>query len=356
VIGCTAGLWLSAASAGAAGCDYVAAPSGSDQAPGTAAAPFRTVQHLVDKLRDGATGCLRAGTYRQDVTFSIGGNPGAPVTLTSFPGDERPTVVGRMWLARGADWVTVSKLTLDGVNASDLPSPTVDDAYASFIDNDVTDEHTAICFDLGDDTGSYGRAVDALIEGNRIHDCGVLPAHNHDHGIYVEAADNTQILHNVIVDNADRGVQLYPDSRGATIKYNVIDSNGEGVIFSGDHGVASSNNDVEYNVITNSRVRNNVESWYPSGNPVGRGNVLAHNCIHGGADDRGNGGLDTSDGGFRASHNFTVDPHYGNRAAGNYAVSPSSPCAAILAGSTPAPAATIMSRRHQRGVRRRVRA
>src|SRR5205823_1630488 len=115
------------------------------------------------------------------------------------------------------------------------------------------------------------------------------------------SVDNAQILHNVIFDNSDRGVQLYPDSQGATIKYNIIDSNGEGIIFSGDFGIASSNNDVENNVITNSNVRNNVESWYPGGNPVGHGNVLANNCIHGGAGDHGSGGLDTSGRGFVAA-------------------------------------------------------
>ena len=76
-----------------------------------------------------------------------------------------------------------------------------------------------------------------MIEHNRIHDCGVLPATNLDHGIYVAEADHTVIRRNLIYDNADRGVQLYPDADGTVVTGNVIDGNGEGVIFGGDsHG------------------------------------------------------------------------------------------------------------------------
>ena len=335
----TCALALTAAPASAASCDLVAAQGGSDQAAGTAGAPFATVQHLVDQLGAGQTGCVRAGTYSGDVTFNHGGSAGAPITLTTYTGDPRATIIGRMWLPSGSDDITVSGLELNGVNSQELPSPTVDDSGATFSGNDVTNNHTAICFDLGDDTGQWGTAHNTVIEGNRIHHCGVMPAKNHDHGIYVEEAFNTQILDNVIYDNADRGVQLYPDSQGTVIKGNIIDSNGEGVIFSGDFGHASSDNTVENNVITNSNVRNNVESWYPSGNPVGQGNVVTNNCIEGGVRASGDGGLDTSGGGFHAANNLDARPDYANQSAGDYTVSSSSPCAAILAGA-PAPPPT----------------
>lgn len=340
VLVATCVLSLSAAPASAAGCDYVVAPGGSDQAAGTAGAPFATVKHLVNQLSAGQTGCVRAGTYNEDVTFSHGGSAGSPITLTTYPGDAHATIAGRMWLHSGSDYITVSDFNLDGVNSENLPSPTVHDTGASFIGNDVTNHHTAICFDLGDDNGQWGTAHDTLIQDNRIHHCGVMPAKNHDHGIYVEEAIDTQILGNVIYDNADRGVQLYPDSQGTLIKGNVIDSNGEGVIFSGDFGRASSNNTVENNIITNSNVRNNVESWYPSGNPAGHGNVVSNNCIEGGVRASQDGGVDTSGGGFSAVNNVDANPGYANPSAGDYAVSPSSPCAAVLAGAPVPPPTT----------------
>jgi parallel beta-helix repeat protein len=322
-VGVLASVVVVCGSAGAAvSCDLVASPSGSDSASGSVGAPFRTVQKLVDSLSAGQTGCLRAGSYVEDVSVRGGGSAGAPVTLTSYPG-ESATIVGRFWIARGADYVTVSGLGLDGRNGDDLPSPTVNANHATFSGDDVTDEHTAICFDLGSE--SYGTADGTLITKDRIHGCGVLPAANHDHGIYVADATNTRIEWNLIYDNADRGVQLYPDAQNTTIDHNVIDSNGEGVIFSGDDGSASDNTQVYDNLITNSQVRHDVESWYPSGNPVGSDNRVHDNCVHGGAE----GTIDTADGGFTAQNNRDANPEYVNSSAGDYHLKSSSPCLAI---------------------------
>jgi parallel beta-helix repeat protein len=310
-------------------CARVAAPGGSDTAAGTAAAPYATVAKLLSSLNAGEVGCLRSGTYNEDVRVPHGGAAGAPVTLQSYPG-ERATVVGRFYIPRGSDYVTVAGLNLDGKNGSNLPSPTVNSANATFQDNDVTNDHTQICFDLGNTT--WGRASNTVIQRNRIHDCGRIPSTNLDHGIYVSDADNTQILGNVIYDNTDRGIQLYPDAQNTLIRGNVIDGNGEGIIFSGDGGVASNNNVVEYNAITNSTIRNNVESYWPSGNPVGQGNIVRHNCIHGGVRDNGNGGIGSAVG-FSLSENLLVDPGYANRAAKDFTLAPDSPCGQLLAGA-----------------------
>ena len=91
-------------------CDRVAAPGGSDSAAGTVDAPYASVQKLVTSLSAGQTGCLRTGSYSQDVSFAHGGASGAPITLTTYPGDDRATVVGRMWLKSGSDYITVSNL------------------------------------------------------------------------------------------------------------------------------------------------------------------------------------------------------------------------------------------------------
>ena len=99
----------------------------------------------------------------------------------------------------------------------------------------------------------------------------MLPANNHDHGIYVEASDGAQIVDNWIYDNADRGVQLFPDAQDTYVARNVIDRNGQGVIFSRE----SSGNVVEHNVISNSRLRWNLEDWELTGTP----NVARRNCV-----------------------------------------------------------------------------
>jgi hypothetical protein len=270
---------LVARSEGPVSCDRVASPAGSDGAPGTEERPLRTVQRLVESVGPGRTGCLRAGVYLEDVRFRRGGLPGRPLELRSFPG-ERALLVGRLWVDRRAPWVQVTGLDLDGRSLRGLPSPTINATDVRFEGNDVTSGHTEICFLLGSE--AYGRADRAAIVGNRIHDCGVLPPGNQDHGVYVAAATGAVVAHNAIVGNADRGVQLYPDAQGTLVADNLIAGNGEGIIFSGEGGLASSGNVVEGNVIAGSRVRFDVESYFPVAGPEGRGNVARGNCVYGG--------------------------------------------------------------------------
>ena len=173
----------------------------------------------------GQTGCLG----RRRPTPAASRSARARVTLRSVPG-EHAVLVGQLVIASGADVVTVRGLELDGTNPLGRPSPLVNGHDATFTGNDV---HRAVetCFVLGD--RSWGVPEGTLIVGNRIHDCGV-DGTNKDHGVYVRHASGTLIEGNVIRDNPDRGVQLYPNADRTVVRGNVIDGNGEGVIFSGD--------------------------------------------------------------------------------------------------------------------------
>jgi parallel beta-helix repeat protein len=308
-----------AKSTGVAGrCDRTVAPATRSVRAGHRRPAI--VQRLVNSLHAGQTGCLRGGTYVEDVKVSQG-----RIALRSYPG-EQARLVGRLWFSRSARKDVFSHLTLDGRNAAELPSPTVNGSAISFVDNEVTNANTSICFLLG--SPSYGRARDTLIEGNRIHDCGRLPANNHEHGIYVERADRTRIVGNLIYDNADRGIQLYPNAQYTVIERNVIDGNGEGIIFSGDEGLASNHNLVQFNVVSHSRIRADIESYFPSGNPVGVGNLVRNNCVFGGR----KGPIETSDGGFTAVSNVVADPLYANAAGGDFRIGAGSRCASLMAG------------------------
>lgn len=314
------GAWWPASAQAETSCTLFAAPFGSDTATGTEPEPFASVGHLVDALGPGQTGCLFEGTYIGDVNVARGGVPDAPLTLTSRPGG-RATLRGRLWIADGATDVVVAGLNLDGRSPGGLPSPTVNGDRIVFRDNDVTNYHTGICFVLGSTSG-WGTAEDVVLERNRIHDCGRIPATNHDHGIYVESARRARIVDNLIHDNADRGIQLYPDAQETVIAHNVIDGNGEGIIFSGQDGLASSGNHVTANVLANAVLRFNVESWWPVGNPVGTGNVVDRNCLWNGH--RGDVGPET---GFVTQANVVADPQFRDRAARDFALLGTSPCA-----------------------------
>ena len=117
---------------------------------------------------------------------------------------------------------------------------------------------------------------------------------------------------------------------------NVIDGNGTGVVFSGEGGAASNDNVVAGNVITNSRLRPNVESWW-GGPEVGRGNVLRDNCVSGGPRDDGDGGINTADGGFRSRGNRAADPAFVNRAGKDFRLAPDSPCVSLYGGAGTVP-------------------
>ena len=183
----------------------VASPDGNDSAPGTADRPYATAQRLVNTLAPGETGCLRAGTYREDLTVATPG-----VGLTSYPGDQA-TVAGRLRVT--ADRVTVERLTLDGRNARDLPSPTINADDVVFRRNDVSSRDSGICFILG----SLTEVRHPVIKRNRIHNCG-QPGGIPDHGIYMQHVNGARILRNTIYDNAERGIKIGPDSQRALIR------------------------------------------------------------------------------------------------------------------------------------------
>jgi parallel beta-helix repeat protein len=317
-------------SATAATCDKVASPVGFDFNPGTTAAPYRTAGKLARSLSRGQTGCFRAGTYHFP-PYPGGGEelklarPG--ITLRSYPG-ERAKLVGRLWVARTADAVTISHLDLDGSTTRCpggtircLASPTVNATDTTFNRVTATNGHRTICFLLG--VSGWGRAFHTVIEHSRIHGCGELPANNMEHGIYVGRATGTVIRDNEIYDNADRGIQLYPDAQRTRIVGNVIDGNGTGIRISGAYGVASSRLQARGNVVTNSG-EFNVNSWWPSGNPVGTRNRVTHNCTWRayGKDIDGIGPRV----GFRTNRNLAIDPRYADRGARDFRLQAGSPC------------------------------
>jgi hypothetical protein len=84
-------LWLSAGPRPAAltpeAAVYYVSPSGSDENPGTASQPWRTIQKAADTLVAGDTVYIRAGTYQEQVRPLNSGAPGAIITYAAYPGD-----------------------------------------------------------------------------------------------------------------------------------------------------------------------------------------------------------------------------------------------------------------------------
>src|SRR5438094_925267 len=124
------------------------------------------------------------------------------------------TGLATLLAAIGLGVATPAGASLDaGAHCDRVASPSGSDAKG-----------TGICLSA---TSFRGISPDLLaIEGNRIHNCGRLPPKNHDHGIYLTAGLGAVIADNVVYDNADRGIQLYPSVLGARIYANTVDGNG----------------------------------------------------------------------------------------------------------------------------------
>ena len=118
---------------------------------------------------------------------------------------------------------------------------------------------------------------------------------------------------------------------------NVIDGNGEGVMIGGDATSTSDDNRVERNVVTNSAIRDNVESAWAG--DTGTDNFVRENCLSGGVRDDGDGGIADLRAGFVPDSNLVDDPLYANRGAKDFRLRANSPCHALF-GKEPAVSCT----------------
>lgn len=224
--------------------------------------------------------------------------------------------------------MTLKYLNLVGINTNRLPSPTVAAAHVTFSHVDISNNHTSICLNVVDNSPPYGIGLYTTIEYSKIHNCGRIPSSNQDHGLYI-SGNFTTIKHNYIYNNTDRGVQLR-GSRGGVIMYNVIDRNGEGVLY-GDITAATSavDNLVAYNIVSRSQIRANVESYFSESEGVN--NVFRDNCVWSTLNDGyygRNGGIFTESGGFTAVNNTVVNSiMYRDANNGDYVLQPGSLCA-----------------------------
>ena len=78
-------------------------------------APYRTAGSSSTRCSPDRPGACGPALYEQNVAIERGGSAGAPITLSSYPG-ERATVRGRFRVKDSANFVTVEDLDLDGRN------------------------------------------------------------------------------------------------------------------------------------------------------------------------------------------------------------------------------------------------
>ncbi len=91
-LGVPAALWLivvlmlAQSLAAQIGATYYVSTSGSDNNPGTAVVPWRTISHAASVATAGATVYVFGGVYNEFVSFPSSGTAGSPITFQSYPG------------------------------------------------------------------------------------------------------------------------------------------------------------------------------------------------------------------------------------------------------------------------------
>ncbi len=316
-------------------CSRYASPFGSDVGTGTQASPYLTAQKLADALTPGQIGCLDSGTYGEPyaganvLRVNHGGTPGAPIVIRSTPG-QRATLRGLVYVPAGSDNVTISNLDLDVRRAT--PDKTVGIQVMGndvvLARNDITNRATAICSSFG--APGWGRPARVTIRENVFHDCGDPADTIYDHAVYLESVDGGLITDNLFLRSSAYAVHFYPDATNVTVSHNVMDGNGSGVIFAGEGDAASTGNVVSQNVVTNSRIRPGIHSWW--GKAVGTGNRASSNCVN----NPGQTNVDVSLGGFTATGNVIAAPAYVDPAHGDYRLASTSGCLSVVGYDTAA--------------------
>ena len=203
---------------------YVASTSSSDSNPGSAAAPWATLQHAANVVAAGDTVIVGAGSYA-GFQLETSGGPGAPITFHANPGvvvNVPNPVRGQHGInLEGASYVIVEGFTVTGMPQAGIRA--------------VTDDHVTIRNNVCDQNGTWGILTGfsdyLLIENN------VASRSAAQHGIYVgNSGDFPIIRNNVCWGNHDCGIHMNGDVSqgrdgiisGALVEGNIIYSNGTG--------------------------------------------------------------------------------------------------------------------------------
>jgi hypothetical protein len=249
------------------------APGGSDVAPGTAAAPWRTLDHAARMAAPGATVLLAPGDYarRGHITrLDRDGTAARPITFSGTPGAQRPRILGQLRL--DGDHVHVRRVLLDGPTG---PVAGGGEDVKVWMRGDGSvlagSEVRGSLWHAGVFV-SDGRGI--RIEHNFIHhngDFGDPSQSNLDHGVYWSSGSGT-VVGNRIERNYAYGVHLYPEGDHVLVANNHISRHGRGGIIVAEHAA--------HNVITGNEVTENREG-IKSYALTGPGNVVRGNRVWG---------------------------------------------------------------------------
>ena len=284
------------------GTTFHVATSGSDENPGTATQPWRTIQKALSTLAAGQRALVRAGTYAENLLMSRPGSPLAPITVEAYPG-ERPVLTAAgshpLEVASSGAYFRFRGFVIERAPGNSGGNVDIYGHHVELSSNEIR---------FSQDQGVYTHedSHHAQILGNSIHHNGQGVNHQ-SHGIYLQGDDHL-VASNVIHDHVKGfGIQVYDEGSRAIVTGNTITGAGHsGIVVGGSGGV------------DNVRVHNNVLAFnahygisHDSSCPLS--SIADHNVVFGngwGPTHAGCPGLSFAGG------NRTIDPlfkGYGSR-------------------------------------------
>jgi parallel beta-helix repeat protein len=321
---------------------YYVSTSGSDTNPGTATAPWRTIQKAFDTLRIGEIALVHGGVYNENLVFRHSGLPNNPITVRNYPGEQpvvRPALTSPSYplrLTTGAAY-----FRFQGFVVEDAVGASIQNVYGAGSNPGAHDYEISNC-DIRDAHNSTGVFIDntnyhVYLLGNRVHDNNEpLPSHQHQ-AIYVEANDSVVADNLTYHETNGWGIQLRTDMTSGP--NNVVVANNTAV----DNSIGGI---IVEHTATNTLIVNNIVAFNGYGvlgyfstgdhpdDPVGTGNVGRNNLGFSNPDGNFHNGAVTSGPSVGATiitflNNIVGDPLFVDRANHDYRLQAGSPAIGI---------------------------
>ena len=204
---------------------YYLSPMGSDNAPGSFAAPWKTFSYALKALKAGDTLCVHGGTYKERAQVGVvsPGTSNAPVRVLSVAG-EKPVIQGLLWVKASDYWHFHGiNVTWDNVNMHD-------EHMVKFTDGKNWEYADAEVWGAESFAGILVAGVPSAWALRRlyVHDTADINVTGHsvnqDHLIYVNAGEGGGVIERSILVGSPNGraVKIGPSACGNGPIANVI--------------------------------------------------------------------------------------------------------------------------------------
>lgn len=293
---------------------YYVSPSGSDAAPGTVSAPWKTLQHAADVVGPGDRVTAGVGNY---VGFYLdtSGTAAAPIEFKADPGaviNQRNATTPDGINLEVASYIVIDGFSVTGMPRAGVRSVGLPGNFASHITvRNVTSTNNGVW-------GIFtGHVDDLLIEKN------TTSGSIEQHGIYVSnSGDRPVIRDNVIFNNHGSGIHMNGD----------LSQGGDGIIsnavISGNriynNAIPSSSpkpaggSGINMDGVQNSRIENNlvygnhasgISLYMTDGAEGSKNNVVVNNTVYEASDGRWALNIQSGSTGNTAFNNILISDH-----------------------------------------------